>query len=408
MFRPFRNGLLALFLTLMAVSAVRADPLAFVIDCKSRIEARLGPDVVAALHDIDDGSRKAAELEAIAHGLALRRNFELAAWLYAASIERDPSAAASWSSLGVLIDEGVLSSPPNPNDERIRAGMVGMQREARRLDSRSAAIANNLGSALAGLGALRNDRSMIEEGAYLILEATQGNPRSSIYYVRLAESLKQIGETSAAQKFLESAFQLNSAHPSLVMSRATGGGLSDLPFSLSAPQNCQVNFDCERNCPKSIIGQIDLVTCKMEEASAQSNCLDGRVFARFFDCSAKLPRFGILLPGLDAGFSIVTPWGSIDAVMQGDGSVDFQMKFLSPSLGPAQAAVTTQGKWEPHRGALALTFGTQAQVNLFNRLSPVMNQANAYDVGISVVERYQQGSGGAVALEIGRGAVLTN
>jgi len=50
-----------------------------------------------------------------------------------------------------------------------------------------------------------------------------------------------------------------------------------------------------------------------------------------------------------------------------------------------------------------------AQINLFNRVSPVMEQANAYDVGLSVVEKYDV-SGGTVktGLEIGRGGVLTD
>jgi hypothetical protein len=50
-----------------------------------------------------------------------------------------------------------------------------------------------------------------------------------------------------------------------------------------------------------------------------------------------------------------------------------------------------------------------AQINLFNRVSPVMEQANAYDVGLSVVEKYDVG-GGTVStnLEIGRGGVLVD
>jgi hypothetical protein len=172
---------------------------------------------------------------------------------------------------------------------------------------------------------------------------------------------------------------------------------------------CEVNYACDAKCPKSIIGQIDLVTCKISESSAQSSCRDGKPYARFFDCSAKLPRFGILIPGLDPGFSIVTPWGSFDVVVQGDGKVDFQVKILSPSLGPAQASLGTRGSWEPSRGDLALNMEAGAQINLFNRVSPVMEQANAYDVGLSVVEKYDL-SGGTVktGLEIGRGGVLTD
>ena len=115
-----------------------------------------------------------------------------------------------------------------------------------------------------------------------------------------------MGETSAAKKFLEAIFHLNSAHPTLVMSRVAGGALAGLPFEVANGKMCEVNYACDAKCPKSIIGQIDLVTCKIAESSAQSSCSEGKPYARFFDCSAKLPRFGILSPGLDPGFSAQT------------------------------------------------------------------------------------------------------
>lgn len=386
-----------------------ADIAETVRQSRAAIEMRLGPDVLDILRQIGGPERAAAELESLAHAVAMNREFAQAAWLYGVVIEREPTAAASLSSLGVLLAEGVtLDSGARP-DEALLAAIVEFQREAHRLDAKSAAIANNLGAALTALGAKRLDLAMIEEGALLIHQAVQANPQNVIYYVRLAEALKLIGETSAAKKFLEAAYHLNSAHPTLVMARGPAGGLADVPVEITQGAMCQVNFDCDNKCPKSIIGQIELVSCKIDESTHQSNCQQGKPYARFYDCSAKLPKFGILIPGLDPGFSIVTPWGSFDAVMQGDGSVDFQFKVLSPGLGPAQAALQTQGHWEPSRGDLALNFEASVQYNLFNRVSPVMEQANAYDVGISVVEKYNTGSGTATtALEIGRGAVLTN
>lgn len=90
--------------------------------------------------------------------------------------------------------------------------------------------------------------------------------------------------------------------------------------------------------------------------------------------------------------------------MQGDGKVDFQIKILSPSRGPAQALLGPQGSLEPSRGDLTFTMQAGVQINLFKRVSPMMEQANAYDVGLSVAEKYDVG-GGTVGtrLEIGRG-----
>ncbi len=409
MVQVLRVVLLAVCFVIVAPLTAAADVADLVGKTRTEIEARLTPDVLGVLRQIGGPDRTAAELETLGHAVALNRQFDQAAWLYVAAVEREPASPASVSSLGVLIAEGVTLDAGGKPDEALLAAIVELQREARRLDGKSAAIASNLGGALTALGAKRLDRAMIEEGAFLIHEAVQANPQNVIYYVRLAEALKLMEETSAAKKFLEAAFHLNSAHPTLVMARAPGGGLADVPLEITQGAMCQVNFDCDNKCPKSIIGQIDLVSCKIDESTAQSSCQQGKPYARFFDCAAKLPKFGILIPGLDPGFSILTPWGSFDAVMQGDGSVDFQFKVLSPGLGPAQAALQTQGSWEPSRGDLALNFEASVQYNLFNRVSPVMEQANAYDVGISVVEKYNTGSGTATtALEIGRGGVLTD
>lgn len=160
-----------------------------------------------------------------------------------------------------------------------------------------------------------------------------------------------------------------------------------LPIS-RASKICEVNYACASKCPKSIIGQIDLATCKIADSSALSACQDRKTFARCFDCKAKIPKFGILIPGLDPGFSILTPWGSNHAVVQGDLRVDFEIKVTAASVGPAQVRLKTEGSWEPSRGDVALNFEREAQLNLFDRVSPVMEQANAYDRGNSVSERY--------------------
>jgi hypothetical protein len=409
MARLLRVVVFACCFFLNAPLVAKADLVLTVGQTRIAIESRIEPNALAILHEIGGPSRTAAELESLAHALTLNRQFTQGAWLYAAAIESDRNSAASYSSLGVLLAEGVTLAAGTKPDEAVLATIVELQREARRLDGKSAAIANNLGAALTAFGANRSDRTIIEEGAFLIHEAVQANPQNVIYYVRLAEALSLMGETSAAKKFLEAAFHLNSAHPALVMARGPGGALADLPMEVTRRDLCAVNYACDAKCPKSIIGQIDLVTCRIAESSAQSSCRDGKPYAQFFDCSAKLPRFGILIPGLDPGLSIVTPWGSIDFVVQGDGKVDFQLKFNSPSLGPAQASLQTQGSWEPSRGDVALNFEAGVQVNLFNRVSPVMEQANAYDVGLSIVEKYDVDGGTLKTdIEVGRGGVLTD
>ncbi len=129
----------------------------------------------------------------------------------------------------------------------------------------------------------------------------------------------------------------------------------------------------------------------------------------FFYCNAKIPKFGILIPGLDPGFSILTPLGSNHEVVQGDWRVDFEIKVTAASVGPAQVGLKTEGSWEPSRGDIALNFEGEAQLNLFDRVSPVMEQANAYDPGISVSEKYSFTENTLEAdINIGHGGILTN
>lgn len=375
---------------------------------RAHVETQLGDTVKSALRDLDDGTRSGEQLASLAHGLALNRQFQMAGWLYAAAVNRDPSLASAWSSLGVLMDEGIVK-PDVPGFENIRADIVDVQREARRLDGQNPSIAANLGNALFQLGKQRNDMTLVDEGARLLLEAVTANPRDPKAYVHLASALFFMGETSAARKFWEAAYHLNSAHPTLVKARAPGGNLAGAEFVPENTKFCDLSFNCEASCPKSIIGQVDFVTCKISEDMARSNCGAGKPYAQAFDCSAKIPRFGILLPGLDPGFSIVTPWGSFDAVMQGNGRIDFQLKFLGPASSAVQPALRTEGSWEPHNGTLSADFGVEAQYNLFSRVSPVMEQANAYDIGLNAVVGSSSAADGVkIGLEAGRGTVLSN
>ena len=89
--------------------------------------------------------------------------------------------------------------------------------------------------------------------------------------------------------------------------------------------------------------------------------------------------------------------------------MDFKLKISGEGVGPVQPSFQTQGSWEPSRGTIALDHEAGVQVNLFNSASPVFEQANAYDVGISVVEKYNITNNAALTdIEIGRGGVLTD
>ncbi len=393
-----------LIAVVFAPSSVLANGRETALTTRTQMETRLDPQMLQGLQAAIQALQGDGAIESLGHAFALKGKFEEATWLYARAVEANPQSAPALTSLGVMLSQGVMPGQGKPLSQQERQQIVDLQKEARGLDQSSPAIANNLGTSMAALGQMTADRAMIEEGAMLMLSAVQANPQNVLYYVRLAEALRAIGEESAAKKFLEAAYMLNSGHPSLRFARGPGGALEGLPFD---PKLCEVNYGCEQKCPKSIIGQIDFVTCKIAESSAQSSCQAGEPFARFFDCAAKLPRFGILIPGLDPGLSIVTPWGSLDFVVQGDGTIDFKAKINVAQVGGVQGGLEARGSWDPNHGAIAVNVEEQVQVNLFSQSSEVIRVANQFDAGISVVEKFGE-NGARTDIEIGRGGILTD
>lgn len=94
------------------------------------IEGRIEPDVLATLREVGGPDRSAAELETLAHAITLNRQFVMAAWLYAAAIERERASPASLSSLGVLLAEGVTLAEGVRPDEALLTIIVELQRAA--------------------------------------------------------------------------------------------------------------------------------------------------------------------------------------------------------------------------------------------------------------------------------------
>ena len=131
-----------------------------------------------------------------------------------------------------------------------------------------------------------------------------------------------------------------------------------------------------------------MVACEIANADAVSACRDGKPYPKGYTCESKLPRFGISIPGLDPGFSIKTPWGSIDVTVQGNGRVDWRASFNTPPVAGLKGFMGAQGSYQPSTGAanFSLDKGT-VQLSL-NNSNPVMKHANAYNVGPSSVLRH--------------------
>jgi hypothetical protein len=144
--------------------------------------------------------------------------------------------------------------------------------------------------------------------------------------------------------------------------------VGNLPASQGSYQSnigptCNVNFRCQEICPKSIIGGIQSVTCEIENSSAQMACQEGKPYPTSYDCSEDFPEYGIMIPGLNAGFSIGVPGFSAHVKVNGDGSVDVRVE-AGPSIGPVTPYVRGDGHWSPSGGASFDNFGGGVRVNV--------------------------------------------
>jgi hypothetical protein len=82
---------------------------------------------------------------------------------------------------------------------------------------------------------------------------------------------------------------------------------------------CEVNYDCDNSYSRSIIGRIDFVTCEIPNSSAQMASQAGEVSATTYNCDEQLPEYGILIPGLNFGFSIAVSAFAAYVLINGDG-----------------------------------------------------------------------------------------
>ncbi len=400
--------LLPIGCVVVTVSSAAADVAAIARKQQAAIEAVLSEPHRAALTKTAAASPSAAAAEGYGHALLMRRHLAPAAWMYAAAVDREPARASAITALGVVLAEGATSAGKSRATEAELLAAVELQREAARLMPKAGVAHHNLGTALLRLAQARgNDRALLEEAAKSLRMAVQlGGRRAPHFHVRLAEALNALGDRTGAEAALRQAYAINATDPVLLMARRSS--LANIPVQ-GDPAACKVEFNCKKACPQGITGRVMMVTCEMANADAVSACRDGKPYPTGYNCEAQVPRFGISIPGLDPGFSIATPWGSIDVVMQGNGRIDWRANFQTPPVAGFQAFIGGQGSYNPSTGAANWSFGDGGvQYNLFNG-NVVTQHANVFNTGTSGVARYDGSTNRVeVGLDVGRGPLLSH
>ncbi|MGH8052263.1 MAG: tetratricopeptide repeat protein [Methylococcales bacterium] len=311
----------------------------------------------------------------------LGQNLELATWLYGQGVIANPENDVYLNNFGMLLHEKALLMMPKKQPGSGGGGSIGTPATASAmsatdymilakeslekaviLKSENAAYQSNLGFALLEIWRSNADANALQNAVTTLKKAVLLNPKSATAWAHLAEALAAQKDLAGAADALEKSRALGAFNGALM-----SAGLRMPPEVMDEykkkSQACKVEFQCKANCPKSIIGQINFVTCEMEQSSAQMACEAGKPYAAGFDCSEQIPEFGILIPGLNSGFSFITPWGRLDMTIDGKGNVDYRFK-ASTSVGGVGIGATTRGSWSPESGFSSIEIKPGVSYNL--------------------------------------------
>ncbi len=287
------------------------------------------------------------------HLLYVARQFDRAAWFFGTDAMGDLGDPASLTNFSAMLAETMAATPGAPDDWAEAAYAAAAAAVAIRPDD--AALQNNLANAARLTG--RND-----EAVAAARRATELAPDEQLYWTNLARALDAAGDAAGAAEALAQAHLLN---PNGMALLETVAALPDAGpgYSAGLANICEVNFRCQEICPKSIIGGIMSVTCEMENGSAQLACMEGKPYPTSYRCEEEIPEYGILIPGLNAGFSLAVPGLSVHVVVQGDGRVDIRVE-AGASAGPLTGYVRGDGHFSPTNGASFDNLGGGVRVNV--------------------------------------------
>ena len=110
---------------------------------------------------------------------------------------------------------------------------------------------------------------------------------------------------------------------------------------------------CQKMCPcTSIIGCLDFVACNIDNSGHTSACRAGKPIPASFNCATKFPEYGIMLPGLQNGFSIIGPGFKFHAGTDGKGGIKWEIE-AGPRFSFMNAYVKAQGSIDPSTGAMS-------------------------------------------------------
>ncbi len=292
--------------------------------------------------------------DTLGHLLYSRRQFDKAAWFFGRDALTDPTDPTSLNNVAGLLTELYAEDPEHVPGDWLGTARLAAE-AAGALAPNNAAYQNTIGNVALAQG---EAKAAVEA----LTRASTLAANEPLYWTNLARALEAMGQDEAAALALARAHKLAPNGLELLTAVAELPNTA-APYQGMLGQACHVDYHCQEICPKSIIGGLMSVTCEMENASAQMDCAAGKPFAPSYNCQEDFPEYGIMIPGLNAGFSVALPGFSAHVKVNGDGSVDVRVEG-GVSAGPVSGYLRGDGHYSPSHGASFDNFGGGVRVNI--------------------------------------------
>ncbi|MER3498831.1 MAG: hypothetical protein C4308_09465 [Chitinophagaceae bacterium] len=315
----------------------------------------------------------------LGHYAYLNRQLITAAWLYSIAAQKKPDDYANLNNLGLTLHELFLADPQKK--DLLKSAIENLKKAAG-LAPDKAAILNNLGYALFQDYKSNNNQASLTQAEENFVKAIKLDKKNAIYYSHLADVYNAQNKTKEAVSALNNAFRLEPLNGVFIQS---AGSVPSFASQKDSRGYCDsIHYDCDHNCPYSIIGRIQLVSCEIAQQDAVMACREGKPYAVSYNCDEETPATGFMIPGLFSGFTIMLPGGSKFSVhLQGGGKVEIKFEVSVP--GVPGLSFEGGGTYQPGSGMSHTSFGPSLSLDLY-KVGPITESLNKWGVGPAEVK----------------------
>jgi len=287
-------------------------------------------------------------------GLAMMLQGETvpAAWFFAEDVLNHPDGVAARSNLGVALQAAAgAGESPDEDAQWIDAG-AALISSARRADPDNAIVNANYGQALLEQWRHGSNTAALDDALAALRHSIDLDPDDPYARAHLAELLLAMNDADAARAAFSEAQSRWSMHPAVIAAAQRSPGITGAGNSSPMPQcdGIDVVKLCNETCKcDSIVGCLNFVTCTMSNDDFINACRAGEPIPTAYNCAAEFPAFGIQLPGLQSGFTIVGPGFKVNVGPDGKGGYKWEIKVGS------KAFVGVGGTVDPKTGSVTGT-----------------------------------------------------